>query len=1116
MFKLKIVHKGLFFVCVPLIVGMIVNLLLCYGFNLANRFAERGLMFKEASISYVKSTRCSALARVCAMSYMSSHDPYYKEHYQATKKDSADADKHLHKLLSKEKNLVIPDLTQSSRELIQHGMQAGSVNTSSSSPFLEELQKNANGEGMSAKHAMDSLQHNLLWSIFILATVSVLLAVFFCLNITNRLLLILGNTVSLTQGTPLRPPLKGQDEIAELDQLLYKSATEIRELERFKKEMIGVVSHELKSPLSSVGSFLSSLSAGVYGALSEKVKDKVDRTYGNVKRLMGLVAELLVLDRLELDMKPEKIDAGQVLSTAVDSVKELSEKTGIEIVVKNEVHSEILVDRNRLVQVLVNLLSNAMKFSPQDGAVILEAREGDGYFECRVSDQGRGIPESFRKQIFEPFQQVDSKDATTKKGTGLGLTISKSIVEQHGGKIDVESEEGKGSTFWFRIPLDPANVVGRQEQVAHEKSPSVIAGKPAGLAFDLNNAGGKRKFSVLQQGLVIISVPLIFQITFVAVLAYMVDRVHHQTSLEEHSQEVLKTLNKSAEQLVASVNAGTMYSYTKSPVLARQWQDATQSALDLLDQAKGLCKDDAQAQKDIDETKLSINKVSDAVNAEAKSENTSQGLQQLVKMAGLGDAIGGQNPIQFMMGMQGRFGPQGGEFGGFGARGGRQRHEAFPTHEDGPQQEQSNDTSTPFPGGKPLPDYSPDPPRVRSGSSPAVSAHIPGNAADLPPSPLPQTDTSGGGSRPLREGRGMPGMEQRQEMMEKVLSHMGGSSKSEGVGKIRRLMQAMGGMGMGAPGGGVRMNFGGGPDDDPMSHMGDMSKIAQLLSSFGGRGAAGPMGMMSHIENVLNKSVQVKIVRPLLEAESAQNDLMNREKALGEKLSIERATMVRNLQITLAAGMLLNVGVSVFLAMSVMKKLTGRLQHLMENTARLAKREPLAPPKAGHDEIAYLDKILFEAGNHLIDLENFKKELISIVSHELRTPLMSICSALELFAAGTLGELSEKGKHPPEKGTIKVLVEPSVEHSLKFSVVDRGRGIPSELSQKIFDRFVQVEDSDATVKGGSGLGLAISKAIVEQHGGIIGVESVMGLGSEFWFKLPITQSSASAAEPVTA
>jgi len=134
----------------------------------------------------------------------------------------------------------------------------------------------------------------------------------------------------------------------------------------------------------------------------------------------------------------------------------------------------VLGDSDRLVQVLVNLLSNAVKFSPRGGVVRVEARKEGATAEVRVQDQGRGIPGSHHEAIFQRFQQVEAADSRQKSGTGLGLAIARAIVDQHGGSIGVESTVGKGSTFWFRIPL-----AGLAE-APHDELLASIAGQDPG------------------------------------------------------------------------------------------------------------------------------------------------------------------------------------------------------------------------------------------------------------------------------------------------------------------------------------------------------------------------------------------------------------------------------------------------------------------------------------------------------------------------------------------------------------------------------------------------------------------------------------------------------------
>lgn len=240
--------------------------------------------------------------------------------------------------------------------------------------------------------------------------------------------------------------------------VLVMDVTERHVVEQLKQEFISMVSHELRSPLNSVLGFLEMLPEGIYGELNSTGQEKVSVAERNVNRLIRLINDLLEIDRTEagrLSMEISDIPIKPLIDRSVDAVKALADKENITIQVSDS-DTIVTADGDRIVQVIVNLLSNAIKYSPAGGKIEVSTLTQEDWLEVRVKDEGRGIPEKYKALIFEKFQQVNSSDWRQKGGTGLGLAISKAIVDQLNGSIGVESEEGKGSTFWFRLPIKKA------------------------------------------------------------------------------------------------------------------------------------------------------------------------------------------------------------------------------------------------------------------------------------------------------------------------------------------------------------------------------------------------------------------------------------------------------------------------------------------------------------------------------------------------------------------------------------------------------------------------------------------------------------------------------------
>ena len=227
-----------------------------------------------------------------------------------------------------------------------------------------------------------------------------------------------------------------------------------RRLEQLKDELISIISHEVRTPLTSIHGALNLLKFGLGGELNDQGRQLLDVAYRNSQRLVRMVTDILDLQKIEsgaMTFNFRPIELPPFMVQALDASRGYAGQFGVRLEMGTAPGGAyVRADTDRLMQVMDNLLSNAAKFSPPEGVVTVGAERVDGRIRVSVQDRGSGIPEEFRSRIFEKFAQADASGA--RNGCGLGLSISKAIVEQLGGRLDFESAAGRGTTFFFDLP----------------------------------------------------------------------------------------------------------------------------------------------------------------------------------------------------------------------------------------------------------------------------------------------------------------------------------------------------------------------------------------------------------------------------------------------------------------------------------------------------------------------------------------------------------------------------------------------------------------------------------------------------------------------------------------
>ncbi|MGK2857926.1 MAG: sensor histidine kinase, partial [Thermoanaerobaculia bacterium] len=250
----------------------------------------------------------------------------------------------------------------------------------------------------------------------------------------------------------VRVAVSTRDEVAALGEAFNALATRLESVEHLRQEMVSDIAHELRGPITSMRCEIESVQDGVRPLDYERI-DQLHRETLALGRLVDDLQELALADAGQLRLEFIRFDLMRAVSRLADGIRASASERKVRIEVQGQA-GEVIADERRLLQVVRNLLINAIAHAPEDSVVSVSASRRSGFARVEITDHGPGIPIEERERIFDRFHRLDPSRSRATGGTGLGLTIAKTIVDAHGGSIGLTDTAGGGATFWFTLPTE--------------------------------------------------------------------------------------------------------------------------------------------------------------------------------------------------------------------------------------------------------------------------------------------------------------------------------------------------------------------------------------------------------------------------------------------------------------------------------------------------------------------------------------------------------------------------------------------------------------------------------------------------------------------------------------